>query len=212
VSQTLHHTNTTNYVLIYTFVKTGHVSEQFIRLLPTLSLEFYNPKAATLKAEFSEIIAALATPIDDPVYMELQAKYVSQILYDFETRASAKLYRVAAIQFVRSYSTSRFSCWEATCEPVFRDSTTGLFHVPAEVQVPGSQVTLTHALQGYAVAEYQNGIDADPTYLPWVDHYISYFKTSLLPKYSLEVEHSSQDLPSLKALPAKSRTQQRRRK
>ena len=144
--------------------------------------------------------------------MELQAKYVSQILYDYETRASAKLFRVAAIQFVRSYSASRFSCWEATCEPVFRDSTTGLFHVPAEVKVPGSQVTLTHALQGYAVAEYQNGIDADPTYLPWVDQYISFFKASVLPKYSIEDEPSSQDLPSLKALPAKRRPQPRRRK
>ena len=183
-----------------------------LRLLPTLSLEFYNPRAATLKAEFSQQIAALATPTDDPVYMELHTKYVSQILYDFETRASAKLFRVAAIQFVRSYSASHYSCWEATCEPVFCDSSTGLFHVPAEVKVPGSQLTLTHALQGYCVAEYQNGIDADPTYLPWVDHYISYFKTSLLPKYSLEVEHSSQDLPSLKALPAKRRSQPRRRK
>jgi hypothetical protein len=138
--------------------------------------------------------------------MELQAKYVSQILYDYETRASAKLFRVAAIQFVRSYSASRFSCWEATCEPVFRDSTTGLFHVPAEVKVPGSQVTLTHALQGYAVAEYPNGIDADPTYLPWVDQYISFFKLSVLPKYSIEDEPTSQDLPSLKA------SQPRRRK
>jgi hypothetical protein len=143
--------------------------------------------------------------------MELHTKYVSQILYDFETRASAKLFRVAAIQFVRSYSASRFSCWEATCEPVFRDSATGLFHVPAEVKVPGSQVTLTHALQGYAVAEYPHGIDGDPTYLPWVDDYISYFKSSLLPKYSLEVQPSSQDLPSSKALPAKRRSQPRRR-
>jgi hypothetical protein len=100
--------------------------------------------------------------------MDLHGKYVSNILYDFETRASTKLFRVAAIQFVRSYSASRFSCWEATCEPVFRDSSTGLFHVPAEVKVPGSQVTLTHVLQGYCVAEYRNGIDADPTYLPWV--------------------------------------------
>ena len=130
----------------------------------------------------------------------------------FETRASCKLFRVAAIQFVRSYTASRYSCWEAICEPVFRDASTGLFHVPSEVQVPGSQVTLTHALQGYCVAEYDNGIDAEPTYLPWVDQYISYFKTSILPKYSLEDMPSSKDLPSSKALPAKRRSQPRRRK
>jgi hypothetical protein len=67
-------------------------------------------------------------------------------------------------------------------------------------------------LQGYCVAEYQNGIDADPTYLPWVDQYISYFNSSLLPKYYLEDKPSSQDLPSLKALPAKRRSEPRRRK
>ncbi len=181
-------------------------------MLPILSLDYYNPKAAHLKEEFSQEIAALATPTDDPVYMALHAKYVTSVLYDFETRASSKLFRVAAIQFVRSYTASRYSCWEAICEPVFRDASTGLFHVPSEVQVPGSQVTLTHALQGYCVAEYDNGIDAEPTYLPWVDQYISYFKTSILPKYSLEDMPSSKDLPSSKALPAKRRSQPRRRK
>ena len=175
---------------------TGLSRDQFFRVLPTLSLEYYNPKAENLKAEFSLQIAALATPIDDPVYLVLHAKYVTKILYDFETRASSKLFRMAAIQFVRSYSSSRFSCWEATCELVFRDAATGHFHVPSEVQVPGSQVTLTHALQGYCVAEYANGIDAEPTYLPWMDQYISYFDNSILPKFSVE------DLPSLKDLPS----------
>ncbi len=139
----------------------------------------------------------LSTPTDDPVYMELHSKYVSQLLFDYETRASSKLFRVAAIQFVRSYTASRHSCWEATCEPVFRDASTGIFHVPAEVKVPGSEVTLTHALQGYCIAEYQQGTDKDPTYLPWVDQYIRYFTTSILPKYSIEdLPSSSKDLPS----------------
>jgi hypothetical protein len=80
------------------------------------------------------------------------------------------------------------------------------------VQVPGSQVTLTHALQGYCVAEYANGIDAEPTYLPWVDQYISYFNTDVLPKYSVEERTSSTDLPSSMALPAKRRSLPRRRK
>jgi hypothetical protein len=85
------------------------------------------------------------------------------------------------------------------------------------VKVPGSQVTLTHALQGYCVAEYQNGIDEEPTYLPWVDEYIRYFKATVLPKFSLEDMPaskelpSSKDLPSFKALPAKRKTQPRRR-
>ncbi len=120
------------------------------------------------------------------VYVELHAKYFQKILFDFETRATVKLFRVVSIQFVRSYTSSRLSCWEATCEPVYRDSMSGTFHVPAEMQVPGSHVTLTHALVGYCVAEYGAGLDADPTYLPWVDNYINHFTNSILPKYTIE--------------------------
>jgi hypothetical protein len=65
-------------------------------------------------------IAALATPTDDPVYLDLLfTKYNQNILYDFETRVTAKLFRVVFIQFVRSYTASRLSCWEATCEAVY---------------------------------------------------------------------------------------------
>ena len=184
-------------------------SQDFIRTLPTLSVEYSNPKAALLKAEFSQQIANLATPIDDPVYMQLQEKYLEKILYDCDTRATAKLFRVASIQFVRSYTSSRFSCWEATCEPVYRDAATGQFHVPSEVQVPGSRVTVTHALQGYALAEYANGIDEDPTYLPWVDNYIAHFSTVILPKYMSSITNdkpSSNDLPSSQDLPSSRRT------
>jgi hypothetical protein len=190
---------------------------EFIRVLPTLSLDFYNPRSAQLKAEFSQEIAALATPTDDPVYVELHAKYFQKILYDFETRATAKLFRVVSIQFVRSYTSSRSSCWEATCEPVYRDPVTGVCHVPAEIQVPGSHVTLTHALVGYCVAEYPAGLDAHPTYLPWVDNYINHYTNSILPKYTIENLPSSKDLPSYPdlpsnaSLPAKRRTQPRRR-
>ena len=185
--------------------------DEFIRTLPTLSEEFLNPKAANLKADFSQQIAALATPTDDPVYLELVEKYNQKILYDFETRATAKLFRVISIQFVRSYTASRFSCWEATCEPVYRDAKTGNFHVPCEIQVPGSHVTLTHALVGYCVAEYAGGLEDEPSYLPWVDNYISHFNTSIMPKYLIEELPSSKDLPSHTALPAKRRSQPRRR-
>jgi hypothetical protein len=193
-------------------------SEQFIRVLPILSTEYYNPKAASMKATFAQEIADLATPSDDPVYVLLHAKYSQKILYDIETRASAKLFRVVAIQFVRSYTSSRLSCWEVTCEPVYRDAATGLFHVPSDVQVPGSHVALTHALQGYCVAEYKHGLEDEPQFLPWVDNYIRHFCTVIMPKYSLKdsLPHSK-DLPSsrklrtLKDLPSQRRITPRRR-
>jgi hypothetical protein len=138
-----------------------------------------------MKADFEAKIADLSAPVvDDPVFVELNAKFVGAILYDFETRASWKLYRVSAIQFVRSYASNRLSCWEATCEPVYRDTSSGLFHVPADQRVNDSKVIKTTALQGYALAEYPHGLDKDPSYLPWVQQYITHFSDVIQPRYS----------------------------
>jgi hypothetical protein len=111
-------------------------TENYIRVLPSLTSDYTNPVASDLKNEFAKHIADIAAPEDDPVFVELQGKYLGTILYDFETRANAKLFRVTAIQFVRSFTSSRHSCWEATCEPVVRNPATGAFHVPNNLQVP----------------------------------------------------------------------------
>ncbi len=191
-------------------------TENFIRVLPSLSEEYTNPVARDLKAEFAKHIADIAAPQDDPVYVKLHGQYVGQILYDYETRATSKLFRISAIQFVRSFTSSRHSCWEATCEPVVRDPKTGHFGVPHDVKVPGSNVTLTHALQVYCLAEYPNGIDAGPSYLPWVEQYIDHFRTAIQPKYpsiflpspSSNDSHSSSE--TNKDLPSSARTPKRR--
>lgn len=197
-------------------------TENFIRVLPALSVEYTNPLASDLKAEFSKHIADQAAPEDDPMYVKLHGQYIGHILYDFETRANAKLFRVIAIQFVRSVTSTRASCWEATCEPVYRDPATGHFLVPNAVQVPGSNVTITHALQGYCLAEYKQGLDAEPTELPWVQQYIDHFRTIILPKYPslfLDSPSTEKDLPASpqkrkastqKDLPSLSRTRPRR--
>jgi hypothetical protein len=115
---------------------TPKFTENYIRVLPSLTSDYTNPVASDLKNEFAKHIVDIAAPEDDPVYVELQGKYVGKILYDFETRANTKLFRVTAIQFVRSFTASRNSCWEATCEPVVRNPATGQFHVPSHLQVP----------------------------------------------------------------------------
>lgn len=163
---------------------TIHTSNhEFLRFLPTISKAYSNPKVQELKDKFEGQVSALATPIDDPVYVQLAGKFLGAILYDFETRASWKLYRVSAIQFIRSYSSTRSSCWEATCEPVYRNAETGQFLVPAEEHVPDSKVIKATALQGYALAEYREGLDKDPTYLPWVEQYVTHFRQIVVPRY-----------------------------
>jgi hypothetical protein len=129
-------------------ISTG-ATQDYIRILPSICDDFTNPKVKVYKHEFAQHIAELATPVDDPIYMELHSKYHGAILYDNETRARQKLFRIAGIQFVRSFAKNRPSCWEATCEPVFRDAATGTYVVPQEHKVEGSNVLLATALQGY---------------------------------------------------------------
>ena len=142
------------------------LSQEYIRVLPTLAPDFTNPKAIAYKLEFGETVAELAQPQDDPVYVELHAKYLGALLYDNETRASHKLFRIASIQFVRSFSKNRHTCWEATCEPVFYCSASGAYLVPQDKKVEGSNVIIATALVGYALTEYPSGMEGEPAYLP----------------------------------------------
>ena len=176
---------------------TRNLNSEYLRYMPSISTTHTNPKSLALKAEFEKQISALATPQDDPVYLDLHAKYNGTVFYDNETRASQKLFRVRAVQFVQSYSAGRLSCWEATCEPIYRDTATGKFLVPHALMVEGSSVIQTNALVGYALAEYGNGVDGDPTYLPWLDNYIDHFRNKIVPTYAKDLPSSSKkDLPS----------------
>jgi hypothetical protein len=71
-----------------------------------------------------------------------------------------------------------------------------MYSVPKDATVTGSNVTMKHALQGYALAEYRAGMDKEPTYLPWVDQYIHHFQTRI--QYNKDLPSlSHKDLPSL---------------
>jgi hypothetical protein len=166
-------------------------TQDYIRALPSISQEYTNPKSLAWKHEFSAKIATLATPKDDPLFHVLQDKYVGKLLYDNDTRASQKLFRIVAIQFVRSFASTRCSCWEATCEPVYHESSSGQFIVPVDKKVEGSNVILANALQGYALSEYPEGMDSDATHLPWVDNYIQHFVDVIAPKYLAKTTHAS---------------------
>jgi hypothetical protein len=161
------------------------LKQDYILALPSIAPEFTNPKAKALKWEFANTVADLAQPQDDPIYVHLHTKYYGCILYDNETRASHKLFRISAIQFVRSYSKSRHTCWEATCEPVYFCSATGTYMVPEDKRVEGSNVLQATALVGYALTEYPEGMEGEPAHLPWVDNYIAHFQNVVQPTCSL---------------------------
>jgi hypothetical protein len=180
----------------------GSAVQDYIRVLPLIAQEFTNPIVVALKNEFSKTIADLATPMDYPMYIALHTQYSGAILYDNETQASQKLFRVAAIQFVRFLASNRPSCWEATCKPVYRDPASGSFVVPQEHKVKGSNVLLATALlvQGYALTEYPNGIGEEGVHQHWVDNYIAHFKHVVEPSYMPQVD-SPIDGPSTLSVP-----------
>jgi hypothetical protein len=189
---------------------TRSLRSEYLRYMPSISKTYTNPKSLALKAEFENHISALATPQDDPVYLELHAEYNGAVLYDNETRASQKLFRVRAVQFVQSYTAGRLSCWEATCEPIYRITATGKYLVPQAMMVEGSSVIQTNALVGYALAEYADGVDGDPTYLPWLGNYIEHYRNVISPKLTRKItmdlpSSSQQDLPSASQKPCRRR-------
>ncbi len=67
---------------------------------------------------------------------------------------------------------------------MYHDAESGQFLVPADQRVAGSKVLKTTALQGYALAEYRDGINNDPTYLHWVEQYVAQFCNVIVHRYS----------------------------
>jgi hypothetical protein len=64
-----------------------------------------------------------------------------------------------------------------------RDAKNGHFLVSADQRVADSKVLKTTALQGYALAEYREGLEEPPTQLPWVQQYIDHFRNVVMPCY-----------------------------
>jgi hypothetical protein len=67
---------------------------QLVRKLPVISQLFLNPESLRLKQLQESRIAAMASPLDNPLYARLEDEYLGKILYD------GGFFRVFAIQFV----------------------------------------------------------------------------------------------------------------
>ena len=163
---------------------------KLVRRLPVISELFLNPESVRLK-RIQEVsptltltlnpnpylyfnpytipnpkasIAAMASPVDNPIYNKLVDEYMGKILYD------GGYYRVFSIQFVANKGTNRYPCWEATSEPVHKEEGEWVVHqrhlVPME---DGTRVLKKSAMVGFALAEYALGDDVDPVRLSFTD-------------------------------------------
>ncbi len=87
----------------------------------------------------------------------------------------------------------------------YHESSSGLYIVPVDKKVEGSNVILANALQGYALNEFPEGTDSDATHLPWVDNYIQHFIDVIAPIYDATTTQASLSLTSPPASRARSR-------
>jgi hypothetical protein len=87
--------------------KMPNYTENFIRVLPSLSEAYTNPVACDLKAEFAKHIAEIAGPKDDPVYIELVGMYVGKF-YTISRRALLP----------HCFAAPRYSSYEVLLVPV----------------------------------------------------------------------------------------------
>ncbi len=86
---------------------------------------------------------------------------------------------------------------------MYRDSASGIYLVPQEHKVEGSNVLLATALQGYALTEYPDGIGEEGVHVPWVDNYIAHFKHVVEPSFMPKVDWPI-DGPSTSLQPVRS--------
>jgi hypothetical protein len=133
-----------------------------IRRLPVLNVKFLNPLSRRLKSEQETDITRKMSPTDNPFLTKLQAEWVGKILYD------GGFYRIIAIQYVPNTGNTRYPCWEATSEPVYKENGEYIVHKRhVAIGEDGSNITLKSSLVGFALAEYGNGDNADPVSLPY---------------------------------------------
>jgi hypothetical protein len=133
-----------------------------VRRLPVLNDKFLNPLSRRLKSEQETDIARKMSPTDNPCLTKLQAEWLGKILYDGGN------YRIIAIQYVPNTGNTRYPCWEATSEPVYKENGEYIVHKRhVAIAEDGSNITLKSSLVGFALAEYSNGDNADPVSLPY---------------------------------------------
>ncbi len=123
---------------------------QLVRRLPVISELFLNPESRRLKRLQEECVAAMASPVDNPIYNKLVQDYKGKILYD------GGYFRVFAIQFVPNKGTNRYPCWEATTEPVHKlNNGEWVVHERHLVLMEdGTRILQKSAMDGFALAEY----------------------------------------------------------
>ena len=138
---------------------------QLVRRLPIISELFLNPESRRLKRLQEECIAAMASPVDNPIYNKLVQEYKGKILYD------GGYFRVFAIQFVPNKGTNRYPCWEATTEPVYKlnDAEWVVHERHLVLTENGTRFLHKSAMVGFALAEYSLGDDVDPVRLAFAD-------------------------------------------
>ena len=95
----------------------GPAAATAMRILDPISQQHASAASARARRELEAKLAKKAAPTDDPILLELMAKYQGKHLYNFECDKPAT-YRVEEISYVENKNNQNPPCWEATCVEV----------------------------------------------------------------------------------------------
>ena len=146
------------------------------RINPVISARSTSAACITLKEEYQQSQIEAARPVDDPLLLELEEKYLGKILYDNDgknmtfggKKKKHKLtYRIAKVQWGDIGGPPYY---EATCVPVEK-GTTGTWEIAAECRVDGSDTVYARKYELGVNLACLKDVD-NPTRLEYADEYI----------------------------------------
>jgi hypothetical protein len=143
-----------------------------VRLNPIISSASTDPISIRAKENQDAEVGLKATQMDDPWLVTLDREYVNKLCFLHDISIWHKLYRIFRIAYWPSTKT-RYVSWEGTMEPVHEHPDGTLYRLDEDVVRLSNGTTMTRAnkLNGYILAEYIDGDDAEPTRSDCVDRY-----------------------------------------
>jgi len=144
-------------------------SVKVMRELPIISLAHTDPTSLRLKKELHDKRVAAATPVDDPLYVELANKYLGLLFYDYET--DKRTYRIDSISYIQNEKNTNPPAWVATSVEVFRGADGDWAPASKNVVVDsqGGVVVKRKAYEEYALVELPDS--ENPLRRLWVDQH-----------------------------------------
>jgi hypothetical protein len=151
--------------------KCTRASVKVMRELPVISLAHTDPTSLRLKKELHDKRVAAATPVDDPLCVELANECLGLLFYDCETDKCT--HRIDSISYIENEKNTNPPAWVATSVEFFRGADGDWAPASKNVVVDsqGGVVVKRKACEEHALVELPDS--ENPLRRPWVDQHVA---------------------------------------